>query len=106
MTFSWDFNTATLLGIITQAVLLIVFLVRTDARVKSAREIGIEAKRIAIDAHEKIAMQASAIAVFREEVAREYVSHEALRQMESRLTHSIDGIRERLDKVLDTRLVK
>lgn len=103
MTFSWDFNPATLLTIIATAVIVISFVLRSDARSKSAKELAREAKHRADEAHEKIAMVGSAHAVFREEVAREYVSHEALRQMETRLTHSIDGIRERLDRVLDSR---
>jgi hypothetical protein len=103
MTFSWDFNTATLLAIVTQAVLVIIGLVRSDNRSKSAKELATDAKKRADEAHDKIAMQGETHALFREQVAREYVSREALREMEERLTHSIDGIRERLDKVLDHR---
>jgi len=51
-------------------------------------------------------MQDSAHALFREQVAREYVSREALREMEDRLAGSIKEIRERLDRVLDHRQAK
>lgn len=106
MTFSWDFNTATLLAIVTQAVLVTIFLVRGDARSRSAKDLAKEAKVRADEAHNKIAVQESAQALFREQVAREYVSREALREMEERLGNSIDGIRERLDRVLDHRQSK
>jgi len=110
MTISWDFNATTLLAFgvqaVTQAVLLIIFLVRTDFRVKSAREVADSAKKSADEAHNKIAMQDSAHALFREQVAREYVSREALREMEDRLAGSIKEIRERLDRVLDHRQAK
>ena len=106
MTFSWDFNTATLLGIVTQAVLLIIFLVRTDSRVKSATEIAREAKTLAASAHDKIAIASEAHALFREHVVGHYIDHEALQAMENRLAGSIKEIRDRLDKVLDNRLGK
>ena len=106
MTFSWDFNTATLLTIATEAVVVIIFLVRSDTRSKSAKDIASAAQKRADEAHDKISVQTSTHSLFREEVAREYVSHVSLQQMETRLTHSIDGIRQRLDKVLDSRQVK
>ncbi len=106
MTFSWDFNTATLLAIITQAVFVIIFLVRSDNRSRSAKELARDAIGRADDAHNKIAIQDSTHSMFREQVARDYVSREALREMEERLTDSIEGIRDRLDRVLDARPAK
>lgn len=103
MIFSWDFNTATLFGIVTQAVLLIIFLVRTDSRVRSAADMAREAKKIAVNAHEKIAIQSETHAIFREHIAAHYIDRDALREMEDRITGSIKEVRERLDKVLDHR---
>src|SRR3981189_296086 len=99
MIFSWDFNTATLLAIVTQAVLLIIFLVRTDSRVKSAAELAREAKALAVSALDRIAIEREAHALFREHVVGHYIDHDAIQAMENRLAGPIKDIRDRLDKL-------
>jgi len=44
MTFSWDFNTATLIAIVLNFVGVIVFLVRTDGKAKAAYDLAEKAQ--------------------------------------------------------------
>lgn len=101
MTFTWDFNTATLVAILAQAVLLIVFLVKTANTAKSAMQKAEEAEKHAESAHEKVAALHGIVSLHKEQVAREYIDKAALERMESRLTRSIEKIGERLDEIVD-----
>lgn len=103
MVFSWDFNTATLLGIIGQAILLVVFLVRTSNEAKSAHLLAEDAKKIGLEAHEKIATLHGLLHVHREQVAREFVDKHAINEMEGRLTRSIENLSDRIDEALHRR---
>jgi len=98
MNFSWDFNTATLLGIGTQIVILIVFLVKTNGKANEALKCA-EAAQVDI---EKLATQVAALtgnlSLLREQVAREHPDHDALAAMEKRLTREIHRLADRLDK--------
>lgn len=100
MTFTWDFNTATLLAIAAQVVVIIVFMVKTASTAKSAREEAKDAKKMASDAHEKIALMQGSLALHREQVAREYVDRDVLREMEERLSVSIHRLSDKIDDVL------
>lgn len=101
MTFTWDFNTATLLGILGQAVLLIVYLVKTANTAKAAMKRADEAHRHADGAHEKSAALSGLLALHREQVAREYVDKAALREMEGRLTDRIDRVGDHLAALME-----
>jgi hypothetical protein len=103
MQFTWDFNTATLLAIAGQIVLLIVFLVRTSNTAKSALLLAQDAIKIARDAHEKIGTLHGLLGLHREQVAREFVDKVALQDMEKRLSRSIENLSDRIDEVLNHR---
>ena len=104
MTFSWDFNTATLLTIITQAVVIIwyLFKIKSDAREakKDALAADDRAKRAhehAEAAHIKLAGLVAEFSIHREHVAKEYVDKADLRELKD----AIGGLRERIDTLLN-----
>jgi hypothetical protein len=68
---------------------------------KSAMEIAQEAKKDAHEASEKIAIQSVAFGLYREQIAREYIHREVMREVEERLTAAIDRLGDRLDRVLE-----
>lgn len=103
MTFTWDFNTATLLAIACQVVLIIVFMVRTANTAKSAMTLAKEAMTNANDAHKDIAVLHGLLSLHKETVAREFVDKEALREMKSELLDSINRLSDRIDDVLDAK---
>lgn len=102
MTPTWD--PATLTVVLGQAVLLIVFLVRTANTAKSADKKAEEARDRADEAHEKVAALQGLLALHREQVAREYVDRDVLRDMETRLTNRINSLGDRIDESVDRAL--
>lgn len=50
------------------------------------------------EANDKVAIQTAAFALYREQVAREYIHREVMREVEDRLTQAIDRLGERLDR--------
>lgn len=52
----------------------------------------------------KLAVQIAAFALYREQVARDYVHREMLREFEDRLTQAIDRLSERLDRFTEAAL--
>src|SRR5687767_14520069 len=100
MTFSWDFNTATLVAILMQAVAGIVFLVRTENKARSAGSLARQAIKMASEAHEKVAIVQASLGLHREQVAREYIDRDALREMKDDLMASINRLSERIDEAL------
>lgn len=101
MTFTWDFNTATLLAIAGQIVLLVWFLARTANTAKAALAAAEAANRHATDAHDKIAALHGLLSLHREQVAREYVDKEFLREIETRLSTALDRLSDRIDEALN-----
>lgn len=103
MTFSWDFNTATLLAIIVQAVVLLRYLFKTESRAKRAEEKAAEAHshaekahNHAEEAHTKVAALSGQLQMHRELVAREYISKDDLKDIKD----AINYLRKRIDELL------
>jgi DNA-binding protein H-NS len=71
------------------------------AAADAAMEIAQEAKKDAHEASEKIALQSVAFGLYREQIAREYIHREVMREVEERLTAAIDRLGDRLDRVLE-----
>lgn len=99
---SWDFNTATLTAIVVQIIIVVVSVVRTQTKAEGAIQLAQDAKERADDAHEKIALVNASIGMVREQ----YVHNDDLRNMEARLTATINKVGDRLDQALDRRLPK
>lgn len=68
--------------------------------------IAIDAKKIALDAHEQIAALNAAFGLYRERVAADYVSRSTLREVEIRITGAIDRIGDRLDRIIEQASLK
>lgn len=101
MLFSWDFNTATLLAIGTQIVLTVVYVVKAANSAKTALDLAEEAKKLAVEALDKNAILHGLLGLHREQVAKEYVDKETLREMEDRIAGSINRLSDRIDEALN-----
>lgn len=62
-----------------------------------------EAKKIASETNMSNAALAAAFGLHREQIAREYIHRETMREVETRLTAAIDRLGDRLDRVLEGR---
>lgn len=96
-----------ILGIIVSAGSVITFWMNFSNRITEAKaaadkanDIAQEAKKDAHDVAEKIAIQSAAFSIYREQVAREYIHREVMREVEDRLTDAINRLGDRLDRVL------
>jgi hypothetical protein len=108
MTFNWDINTLGILAIAAQAVGLVVFWVRTSDKAAAADARAVLAEELAREAHNKLAIHVGAHQMFREEVAKQYISREILRDFEDRisvdirdLSKSMVELASRIDRALE-----
>lgn len=76
------------------------FWITFGGQISTAKADASEAKESAKEANDKIGIQAAAFALYREQVAREYIHREVMREVEDRLTQAIDRLGDRLDRVL------
>jgi methyl-accepting chemotaxis protein len=72
----------------------------TQASAKAARAVADEAKKAADAANEKAESTKDEFARYREYVAREYLSGEALRELVRDLKQDIKGLGDRFDKFI------
>lgn len=73
-------------------------------RIAKAETESANAMSVAKDANDKIAIQTAAFALYREQIARDYIHREAMREVEDRLTQAIDRLGERLDRFTEAAL--
>jgi len=72
-----------------------------ESAAKAAKE---EVERLAgaiKEANDKIAILQAAFALYSEQIAREYIHREMMREVEDRLTAAIERLGDRLDRVLE-----
>lgn len=100
MNFTWDFNTATILALLTNLVMVVVFAVNTNTKAAAALDKAAAAQKTADDARTAVSMLSAAVAMFREHVAEKYVDKSSLVEMEARLTRLIENVGERVDALL------
>ncbi|WP_156434080.1 hypothetical protein [Bradyrhizobium retamae] len=79
---------------------------KAEGAAKTANEIAQEAKKDAHEATEKIALLAASFSLYREQVAREYIHREVMREVEDRLTAAIDRLGARLDRFTEAAMHK
>jgi biopolymer transport protein ExbB/TolQ len=79
---------------------------KSEAAAKTANDIAQEAKKDAHEAFEKVAVLAASFSLYREQVAREYIHREVMREVEDRLTQAIDRLGNRLDRFTEAALHK
>jgi len=60
-----------------------------------------EAKEDAKEANEKATLLSASFSLYREQIAREYIHREVMREVEDRLTAAIERLGDRLDRVLE-----
>lgn len=56
-----------------------------------------DAKVLARESNEKVALLATSFSMYREQIARDYIHREAMREVEDRLTAAIDRLGDRFD---------
>jgi hypothetical protein len=76
---------------------------RGEGKAETALAEAERARKIAHDCSEKLAASCAAIALYREQVARDYMHREVMREVEQRLTEAIDRLADRLDRLLERR---
>lgn len=76
---------------------------KAQSAAENALQEGVEAHKAASLAHDRITVQAESFGLYRERVAREYVSRDILREMEERLTLAITNLGTRLDKAINNK---
>jgi hypothetical protein len=88
-------------ALIVPAIAILAFWMSLSSRLTKAEVTASEAKDDAKEASEKTTLLSAAFAVYREQIAREYIHREVMREVEDRLTQAIERLGERLDRVLE-----
>jgi hypothetical protein len=76
------------------------------ARVAAAEAVAADAKRIAIEAHTRLAALEASFGLYRERIAAEYVSRSVLGEVEDRIGKAIERLGERLDRIFEAPAIK
>lgn len=74
---------------------------KAHARADAAMVVAEEARAEAKEGSEKTTLLSASFGIYREQVAREYIHREVMREVEERLTSAIDRLGDRLDRVLE-----
>jgi len=95
-------------GLCVAGITVISFWMRFSDRITEARAAADDASKSAesakSDAHqaiEKIGVLSAAFSLYREQVAREYIHREVMREVEDRLTQAIERLGDRLDRFVE-----
>lgn len=75
-------------------------LTHSEGAVEQAQKDADAAKKQADDAHNRVTLLAAEFGLYRENIAREYIHRDAMREIEDRLTAAIEKLGDRLDRVL------
>lgn len=73
-------------------------------KVTEAKRDAFQARELAKDNSERIATLNAAFSLYREQVARDYISREMMQEFERRLTGAIDKLGDRFDKIIEAAL--
>lgn len=86
---------------------IITFWINFATQISNARSIAEQAKTSADDARKtcielnaSLAATGAAFALYREQIAREYIHRETMREVEERLTNEIKEVAKRIDRFL------
>jgi uncharacterized protein HemX len=74
---------------------------KADSKAENAAKRADELAKQIDECHGRITTQAAQFAMYREQVAREYIHRESMREVEDRLTQAIDRLGDRLDRALE-----
>lgn len=84
--------------LVAQVIALIVGWVRMKDQANDAKEEAAEAKKIALEAHATLAVTNAEFARYREQVARDYVTRDTIREVEHRVVHAARETETRLSQ--------
>ena len=62
------------------------------------------AQKACLDLNIQLQAQTASFAIYREQIAREYISRDSMRELEDRLTGEIKGLGTRIDRFLERKL--
>jgi len=88
-------------SMVVPALAIIGFWMTFASRLTTAEAAAKEAKEDAKEANEKASILSAAFSLYREQIAREYIHREVMREVEDRLTQAIERLGDRLDRVLE-----
>lgn len=88
-------------ALIVPALAFVGFWMSLSSRLTKAEVTALEAKDDAKEANERAALLSTSFALYREQIAREYIHREVMREVEDRLTQAIERLGDRLDRVLE-----
>jgi Tfp pilus assembly protein PilO len=88
-------------ALIVPAIAILGFWMTLSARLAKAEIISLEAKEDAKEANQKATLLSASFSLYREQIAREYIHREVMREVEDRLTQAIERLGDRLDRVLE-----
>jgi uncharacterized coiled-coil DUF342 family protein len=89
------------IGIVTFWMNFATKIANNKSSAEAALNLAQEAKKDAHEASEKIVLLSASFGIYREQVAREYIHREVMREVEDRLTAAIERLGDRLDRVLE-----
>ena len=88
-------------ALIVPAIAILGFWMSLSSRLTKAEVVALEAEADAKEANEKATLLSASFALYREQIAREYIHREVMREVEDRLTQAIERLGDRLDRVLE-----
>jgi biopolymer transport protein ExbB/TolQ len=100
MDIDWQISGTVVVVLAAHLVAVVIFLTRAADRASRSELAVREVEKKLRHLEERIALEATALAYFREQVAREYVSREAMRELEERVVRAIDRVGDRLDRII------
>ncbi len=89
------------IALIVPAIAIIGFWMSISARLTKAEVTAEDAKKDAEEANSKATLLSASFSLYREQIAREYIHREVMREVEDRLTQAIERLGDRLDRVLE-----
>ncbi len=88
-------------ALIVPAIAIIGFWMTLSSRLTKAEITSADAKKDAEEANAKATLLSASFSLYREQIAREYIHREVMREVEDRLTQAIERLGDRLDRVLE-----
>lgn len=88
-------------ALVVPAITVIGFWMNLSSRIAKAEIIAGDAKNDAEEANQKTTLLSASFSLYREQIAREYIHREVMREVEERLTQAIERLGDRLDRVLE-----
>lgn len=88
-------------AMVVPSLAIIGFWMAISSRLTKAEVTAEDAKKDAEEASEKATILSAAFSLYREQIAREYIHREVMREVEDRLTAAIERLGDRLDRVLE-----